>query len=108
MSGPAREALARFAGVVSSYPGLQFDVEGHTDNVGSAAANNELSLRRATAVRNYLVGQGIAAASVDVAGLGSSRPQGDNATAEGRARNRRVEIVVSGGPLGGGRAAAAR
>jgi outer membrane protein OmpA-like peptidoglycan-associated protein len=108
LSGPAREALARFAGIVSSYPGLELDIEGHTDNVGSAAANTELSLRRATAVRDYLIGQGVTASSIDVAGLGSSRPQGDNATAEGRARNRRVEIVVSGGPLGGGRAAAAR
>ena len=108
LNGTAREALARFSGIVASYPGLRFNVEGHTDNVGSATANNELSLRRAIAVRDYLIGQGVAASTIDVAGLGSSRPAADNSTPEGRARNRRVEIVVSGGPLAGGGAVAAR
>ena len=107
LSGPAREALARFAGIVTSYPGLRFNVEGHTDNVGSATTNNELSLRRASAVRDYLIGQHVAASTIDVAGLGSSRPEADNSTADGRARNRRVEIVVSGGPLATGSGAAA-
>src|SRR5690606_16625582 len=95
----ARESLARFSGIVASYPGLRFNVEGHTDNVGSAAMNRELSLRRAMTVRDYLIAQGVAASSIDVAGLGLSAPIGDNSTADGRARNRRVEIVVSGGPL---------
>ncbi|HSC13641.1 MAG TPA: OmpA family protein [Gammaproteobacteria bacterium] len=108
LSGPAREALARFSGIVASYPGLRFNVEGHTDNVGSATANNELSLRRAIAVRDYLISQGVAASTIDVAGLGSSRPAADNSTADGRAKNRRIEIVVSGGPLGAGGAVAAR
>ena len=88
--------------------GLRFMVEGHTDNTGTVAANSELSLRRAIAVRDYLINQGVAASSTDVAGLGSSRPVADNATADGRARNRRVEIVVAGGPIETGRAAAAR
>lgn len=95
----ARESLARFSGIVASYPGLLFSVEGHTDSVGSVATNNELSLRRAIVVRDYLIGQGVAASSIDVAGLGLSMPIGDNSTADGRARNRRVEIVISGGPL---------
>ena len=108
LSGPAREALARFSGVVASYPGLRFNVEGHTDNTGSPTANTELSLRRAIAVRDYLIGQGVAASTIDVAGLGSSRPAADNTTAQGRAKNRRVEIVVSGGPLQGTAPVAAR
>jgi outer membrane protein OmpA-like peptidoglycan-associated protein len=108
LNDTARDALTRFAGVVASYPGLRFNVEGHTDNTGSAAANNELSLRRATAVRDYLIGQGVAASTIDVRGLGSSRPLVDNATADGRAKNRRVEIVVSGGPLQGTAPVAAR
>jgi len=58
-----------------------------------------LSLRRAISVRDYLIGQGIAASTTDVAGLGSSAPVSDNLSAAGRARNRRVEIVVSGPPL---------
>lgn len=99
LSAAAREGLARFAGVVASYPDLEFTVEGHTDNVGSVATNNELSFRRAITVRDYLIGQRIAASSIDVTGLGSSRPVADNATPEGRARNRRVEIVISGGLL---------
>jgi outer membrane protein OmpA-like peptidoglycan-associated protein len=108
LNGSAREALARFSGVVASYPGLRFNVEGHTDNTGSAAANSELSLRRAIAVRDYLIGQGVAASTIDVAGLGSARPAADNTTTEGRAKNRRVEIVVSGGPLQGSAPVAAR
>ena len=95
----ARESLSKFSGIVASYPGLRFNVEGHTDSVGSVAMNNELSLKRAMAVRDYLIEQGVPASSIDVAGLGLSTPIGDNGTTEGRARNRRVEIVVSGGPL---------
>jgi outer membrane protein OmpA-like peptidoglycan-associated protein len=108
LGGPAREGIARFAGVVASYPGLRFNVEGHTDNTGSVNANNELSLRRAIAVRDYLIGQGVAASTIEVQGLGPSRPVADNTTADGRAKNRRVEIVVSGGPLQGTAPVAAR
>jgi len=108
LNSTAREALARFGGVVASYPGLRFNVEGHTDNTGGAAANSELSLRRAITVRDYLITQGVAASSIDVDGLGPTRPIADNASADGRARNRRVEIVVSGGPLESGSATAAQ
>jgi outer membrane protein OmpA-like peptidoglycan-associated protein len=99
LSTAARESLARFAGIVASYPALRFNVEGHTDNTGSVETNRELSLRRAIAVRDYLIGQGVAASAIDVDGFGPSMPIADNATADGRARNRRVEIVLSGGPL---------
>jgi outer membrane protein OmpA-like peptidoglycan-associated protein len=99
VNADARESLARFSGIVASYPGLRFNVEGHTDNVGSAAMNTELSLKRAITVRDYLIAQGVPASRIDVAGLGLSTPIGDNTTVDGRARNRRVEIVVSGGPL---------
>ena len=99
LNGSARASAAKFSGIVASYPDLRFDVEGHTDSTGSVATNSDLSLRRAITVRDYLIGQGVPASSIDAAGLGSSMPTGDNATAEGRARNRRVEIVISGGPL---------
>jgi outer membrane protein OmpA-like peptidoglycan-associated protein len=95
----ARESLSKFSGIVSSYPELRFNVEGHTDSTGSAATNQELSLKRAMTVRDYLIGQGVPASKIDVAGLGLSAPIGDNTTIDGRARNRRVEIVVSGAPL---------
>ena len=99
LTSAAHISLARFAGVVASYPGLKYSIEGHTDNTGSPEKNGELSLRRAIAVRDYLISQGIPASSMDVDGFGASRPVADNASAEGRAHNRRVEIVVSGGPL---------
>jgi outer membrane protein OmpA-like peptidoglycan-associated protein len=95
----ARESLSKFSGIVASYPELRFNVEGHTDSTGSVATNEELSLKRAMTVRDYLIAQGVAASKIDVAGLGLSAPVGDNSTADGRARNRRVEIVVSGLPL---------
>jgi outer membrane protein OmpA-like peptidoglycan-associated protein len=95
----ARESLSKFSGIVASYPGLRFNVEGHTDSTGSIATNNELSLQRAISVRDYLIGEGVIASSIDVAGFGSSTPVADNGTTDGRARNRRVEIIVSGGPL---------
>ena len=99
LSATAREALARFSGIVASYPEIDFKIEGHTDSTGSAATNTELSLRRAITVRDYLIGQGVPAPRIDVDGFGPDRPVADNSTADGRARNRRVEIVLSGGPL---------
>ena len=56
-------------------------------------------MRRAISVRDYLMSLGVPASSIDVQGYGPSRPVADNTTADGRARNRRVEIVISGGPL---------
>ncbi|MGD8808818.1 MAG: OmpA family protein [Gammaproteobacteria bacterium] len=95
----ARERLARFSGIVASYPELDLRIEGHTDNVGTDAANTELSLRRAIRVREYLVSLGVPLSSIEVDGFGESRPVADNDTVAGRARNRRVEIVISGGLL---------
>ena len=102
LNAPARETLARFSGIVASYPELRFRIEGHTDNVGSDATNAELSLRRALTVRDYLIGLGIPAGTIDVEGFGPARPIASNETADGRARNRRVEIVISGGLLAPG------
>ncbi len=96
----AREALARFSGIVVTYPELRFKIEGHTDSTGSAETNRALSLQRAIGVRDYLITQGVAAPSIDVQGLGPERPVADNATTQGRALNRRVEIVLTGGPVG--------
>lgn len=70
-------------------------VEGYTDSRGSATSNQELSQSRAMAVRNYLVSRGIQDAMIEAVGMGPERPVADNSTAEGRANNRRVEIVVS-------------
>lgn len=69
-------------------------IEGHTDSVGSPERNEELSLARAGAVRDTLVSRGVSAERISVAGFGSQRPVADNGSQEGRANNRRVEIVV--------------
>jgi outer membrane protein OmpA-like peptidoglycan-associated protein len=75
-------------------PDSKLVVEGHTDSQGGAAYNQELSQRRAQSVREYLVSRGIAADRVTAQGFGPTRAIADNASAEGRANNRRVEIVV--------------
>ncbi len=71
-------------------------IGGHTDSVGSKAYNDRLSLRRAQTVRSYLASKGLHASQFDVQGYGYSKPIDSNATAEGRARNRRVEVQTSG------------
>ncbi len=70
------------------------NVIGHTDSVGSDAYNMRLSERRATAVRNFLVGEGVSSSIIDVSGMGKRQPVASNETAEGRALNRRVEVMV--------------
>jgi outer membrane protein OmpA-like peptidoglycan-associated protein len=102
LNADAKVALARFAGIVGVYPSMKFRVEGHTDITGSAETNRVLSLARATSVRDYLVGQGVDASNISVVGLGPEQPVADNATSQGRARNRRVEIILTGDPVAGG------
>jgi outer membrane protein OmpA-like peptidoglycan-associated protein len=70
-------------------------LDGHTDSTGSADYNRNLSLRRAQAVADILVAAGMAAANVQVRGLGDSKPVSENTTAEGRAQNRRVAMVLA-------------
>jgi outer membrane protein OmpA-like peptidoglycan-associated protein len=96
----AREKLAKLSGVVLAHPGLDLAVGGYTDNIGSEASNQKLSEKRAESVRTYLVAQGLADSSVTSQGFGMSTPVADNATAAGRQKNRRVEIVLSGEVIG--------
>lgn len=96
----AREKLARIAGILAAYSGLSPHLEGYTDNVGSKDYNVELSRRRAEAVRTYLLSQGVPASNMTAAGLGEVNPVASNATAAGRQRNRRVEMVISGDVIG--------
>ncbi len=97
---PTREALARLAGVLLAHPGLNLEVEGHTDSIGSDELNQKLSEQRASTVRNFLIEQGLTANSITSKGFGKSMPVADNSTAAGRQRNRRVEIIVSGEAIG--------
>jgi OOP family OmpA-OmpF porin len=73
---------------------VDIDVIGHTDSVGPEEYNMGLSVRRATAVKDYMVSEGIDAGIIDVSGQGESNPVADNGTKEGRAQNRRVEIRI--------------
>jgi outer membrane protein OmpA-like peptidoglycan-associated protein len=96
----AREKLAKVSGIVLAYPGLKLAVEGHTDSVGSDEYNLTLSEKRANAVRDYLVSNGLNDGTITAQGLGKSNPVATNDTNEGRALNRRVEMVVSGDVIG--------
>lgn len=77
-----------------TYPNSTIEVIGHTDNTGSAAHNMDLSQRRAGAVAGVLIGAGIQPARIQTIGKGESQPIATNMTPEGRARNRRVEIII--------------
>jgi outer membrane protein OmpA-like peptidoglycan-associated protein len=94
----ARQKIDEVAKAVKDQGFKSLLVEGHTDSQGSATKNNELSQARAESVRQQLASNGIPSDKIRAQGLGSSRPVADNNTAEGRANNRRVEIVVE--PLG--------
>jgi outer membrane protein OmpA-like peptidoglycan-associated protein len=96
----AREKLAKVAGILLAYPGLDIEVGGYTDNVGGDAMNQTLSENRARSVRDYLVEQGVATASVSAKGFGNTLPVATNANSTGRQQNRRVELLVSGEAIG--------
>ncbi|MBP1687101.1 MAG: OmpA family protein [Deltaproteobacteria bacterium] len=91
----ARDKLRRFADVLNRYPQTTVQVIGHTDSRGSEASNDELSRRRAQSVAEELTADGVSAARLMTFGRGASQPVATNATPEGRAQNRRVEINVN-------------
>ena len=86
--------LMQVADVLKQYPGLKIQVEGHTDNKGSDEYNQDLSERRSSAVFEFLVSEGIDASQMIHSGFGESTPVATNDTEEGRARNRRVDLVI--------------
>jgi outer membrane protein OmpA-like peptidoglycan-associated protein len=96
----AREKLAKVAGILLAYPGLNIEVGGYTDNVGGDAMNQTLSENRAGSVRDYLVQQGVSTGSVSSKGFGNSLPVASNDNSAGRQQNRRVELLVSGDAIG--------
>jgi outer membrane protein OmpA-like peptidoglycan-associated protein len=102
----AREKLAKLSGIILSHPGLNLQIQGYTDNVGSDSFNMTLSEKRAEAVRNFLIGQGLSPDTITAEGLGKADPVASNDSAVGRQQNRRVEIIVSGDVIGVGPAGA--
>jgi outer membrane protein OmpA-like peptidoglycan-associated protein len=96
----AREKLAKVAGILLAYPGLNIEVGGYTDNVGGDAMNQTLSENRAGSVRDYLVQEGVATNAVSAKGFGNTLPVASNDNSAGRQQNRRVELLVSGDAIG--------
>jgi len=96
----ARERLAKVSGILLAYPGLNVQVEGHTDSIGSDEYNQKLSQERADTVRGFLVSQGVASNNVTAEGFGKRDPIASNDSASGRQQNRRVELVVNGTSIG--------
>ena len=89
-----RAVLDPFANSLRDDPAARIAIIGHTDNVGSDAVNNPLSVERAHSVRDYLTTRGVSAARVETAGRGEREPVADNSSESGRAKNRRVEIFL--------------
>jgi len=87
--------LDQFAQGLNQQPSMEVRIVGHTDNTGSDAVNNPLSVNRAQSARDYLVSRGVASARISIDGRGSREPIADNSTEAGRARNRRIDIFLA-------------
>jgi outer membrane protein OmpA-like peptidoglycan-associated protein len=94
LTGDLKTSLAKIAGILMVYTKCRVVVEGHTDNIGTEAYNKDLSTRRAKNVRDFLVAQSIPDTRLSSVGYGFKRPIATNSTKEGRAKNRRVDLVV--------------
>lgn len=94
LKAEAVEQITKVGDVVAKYADDRVRIEGHTDAQGPSAANEELSLRRADSVKRVLLSRGVQEKQMLVLGLGETRPVADNATADGRAKNRRVELHI--------------
>jgi outer membrane protein OmpA-like peptidoglycan-associated protein len=90
----AQIKLNEVAEALKTQAGHDIVVEGHTDSQGSSTSNMDLSQKRADVVRDYLVKRGIETGRIRGQGIGQNRPIADNSSPEGRANNRRVEIIV--------------
>jgi outer membrane protein OmpA-like peptidoglycan-associated protein len=89
----SRPIISQIVTMLEGSPSLKLRIEGHTDNVGESRKNKKLSESRARAVLDAIVAEGIAADRLTAVGFGQEKPVGDNGTEEGRAKNRRVELV---------------
>ncbi|MGF1533721.1 MAG: OmpA family protein [Bernardetiaceae bacterium] len=94
LQGEAQKNVVKLAQILNEYADTQITIQGHTDDVGSDKYNRTLSEKRANAVRQYLLNNGVASSRIRTEGYGPSAPIADNATPEGRQKNRRVEIVI--------------
>jgi outer membrane protein OmpA-like peptidoglycan-associated protein len=95
LSADSSTAITSLATIIKAFNTAKLEIEGHTDNVGDPAQNRKIALERATAVKDALVKAGAPADRITVEGVGPDRPIASNDTEEGRAKNRRVELVVA-------------
>ena len=95
LSDEARTNLDKLVTVLNTYPDTNIEVQGHTDDSGTEAYNQTLSEKRAAAVSDYLATKSIAAGRITTKGYGELAPKYDNATADGKTGNRRVEFVIT-------------
>jgi outer membrane protein OmpA-like peptidoglycan-associated protein len=95
LKGSAADHLGKLAAFLAQYPDRTVIIEGHTDDVGSAQTNLDLSQRRADSVKTYLVGQGIAGGRIAADGKGEEQPVAGNDSVTGRQQNRRVEVIIA-------------
>jgi OOP family OmpA-OmpF porin len=95
---PAQQTLNDVAAALAAQPALNVEIQGHTDSIGSAAYNLNLSQKRADSVRSYLIDKGVSASALTAKGYGKTQPIASNDTAEGRAQNRRVAFAVTNAP----------
>ena len=94
VKGTSAATLDKLAGIFKEYPKSNILVEGHTDSAGPEDYNMKLSQQRAESVTNYLIAQGISATRFSTKWYGENQPKADNATAEGKSKNRRVELAI--------------
>ena len=95
LSVEAKANLDKLVKVLNTYPDTNIEVQGHTDSQGSENYNQNLSVKRATSVSDYLVANQITAGRITTKGFGETMPEYDNETEEGRAQNRRVEFLIT-------------
>ncbi len=95
LSDDAKISLDKLVKVLNGYPDTNIEVQGHTDSKGSESYNQTLSEKRAVAVSGYLSGKNISDSRLTIKGFGETIPKYDNATADGRTQNRRVEFLIS-------------
>ena len=88
------QVLEAMVAIFKEYPQADFSIEGHTDSVGAKSSNQKLSEKRANAVRDYLIANGISAERLSATGFGEENPIATNKTSKGRKENRRVEVKL--------------
>ena len=97
LSEKAKKSLTTLAAQIKTQGSVKIQVDGHTDKTGTPEYNQWLSDKRSVSVKSYLIGEGIPEGSISNKGYGDTKPVADNASPEGRAKNRRVELTISKG-----------